>query len=103
MASRTRIYNDRCYLVGIPQGISGFPQPAILAVVSGRLYRRDRVKFHEAPRMGNLNARIWRLDDGHLPDHQPRATYDEACAYVLAHPWQAAYCTEHWREEAPTA
>ena len=87
---RPRIYSDRCYIVGIPQGISGFPKPPVLGVVSGTLYRRDFHRFVDAPRMGNLNARQFRVEDGHLPDYQPRVSYDVACQWVLANPFHPA-------------
>lgn len=90
--ARSRIYNTRVYLVYVPQGISGFPKPPILAVVSGAQYRRDRAKLIPySGGEGDLNTRAWRLDDGHVPDCQPRATYNEACTFAQANPWAAAY------------
>lgn len=94
-APRPRIYKDRLYLALVPQGISGFPKPAILAVVSGRVYRRDYYTLLPLTGgEGNLNARVWRMEDGHLPDQQPRGTYNEACDFVRSHPYRAAYVTE---------
>lgn len=86
---RKKIYSDRQYLVGMKQGISGFPKPSVLAIVSGVRYRRDFYGFDETPHEGNLNVRQFRQESD-IFQNQPLMSYDKACQWVKANPYQAA-------------
>jgi hypothetical protein len=87
--NRAPIYSKRLYLVSMPQGISGFRKPSIPALVSGIVKRRDLLE--DSDRFGNCNVLRWRMDDGHLPEFQPVGSYAEACDFVAANPYRAAY------------
>lgn len=94
---RERIYSDRVYFVGVTPGIYGFQQwgKTEYGIVGGVTARnkiwRLNIGMPEGA-CGNLNiGKRFRLDNGHLPDYQPRATFSEACDWVLKNPHKVAW------------
>ena len=83
-----RLYSDRQYFFRSRRGISGFQEwgaydygLATGATLKSKGIGRDDIGM--SPQMGNLNAgRRFRLDDGHLPEYQPRATFYDAGEWV---------------------
>lgn len=91
-----RIYKNRVYFVSQEQGISGFQRWGMYdwGIASGHTVQLHRrlVANHARPSFGNLNdGQRFRLDNGQMPDHQPRATYLEAGDWVLANPGRIAW------------
>lgn len=90
-----RIHKKRTYFVSEQQGISGFMREQwVYGIASGATVQRRRslVSGQSMIGMGNLNdGKRFRLDDGHLPDYQPRATYFEASEWVHAYPGRIAW------------
>lgn len=85
----TRTKPQDLYLVALPQGISGFPKPSIPALVTYRCMRkRLYVPWHDQG--VNVFAATFRMDDGHLPDYQPRGNFAAAQAHLNANPWSYA-------------
>ena len=91
--SKQRIYSKRLYIVGIPQGISGFRKPAIPAIVTGLRHRTHQV--YEPTWSGQLPAPVsaatFRMEDGHLPECQPRGDIEAVTTFLAANPYAAAY------------
>lgn len=78
------IRNGRLYVIRERQGISGFQRWGeydlrVVHAPKARQNRREIVGEWDAP-VGTM----YRLDDGHLPDFQPRALADEARAWIMA-------------------
>lgn len=92
-----RIYRDRLYFVRSRQGISGFQRwgQYDYGITSGATVKSrfgtDDVGMPPGE-CGNLNAgERFRLDDGHLPEFQPRATYEQAGIWVLGEQGRVAW------------
>jgi hypothetical protein len=79
--------------VAVPQGISGFPKPAIVGLTTSHVVRRDLLQRPTNPELIGIGGRDlqWRLGDGHLPEHQPRVPFSEAWEWVKANPTCIAY------------
>ena len=84
---KERIYKSRVYFIEVVPGISGFQRwnEREYGIASGATVKSRGLKVGMPPGIhGDLNAgQRFRLDDGHLPEFQPRATYDRACSFVL--------------------
>lgn len=76
------------YIVALPQGISGFRKPSVPAIVTGKRVRRDFLE----PWTGKLvvSAATFRMNDGHLPDFQPRGGIDAVTDFLAANPYSEA-------------
>jgi len=87
-----RIYNNRLYAIGETPGISGFQSwhKTQVRIVTGYVARRLRSSI-----IGEFDAtdtRSWyRLDDGHLPGHQPITNAAGVIAYLTENVYSAAY------------
>ena len=96
-----RIYKDQTYFVRSQRGISGFQQWGVYdygitsgaSVQSRRRHTSGSFDLGMDPgACGNLNAgERFRLDDGHLPDYQPRATFEAANKWVHDNPGRVAW------------
>lgn len=87
--SGKRIYRDRLYVVALPQGISGFRQPSIPALVTGASLKANGYadwNSHDG-RFIVSGVKVWRVNDGRLPEFQPRMSFDEAAAYLKVNPY----------------
>ena len=86
-----RIYSKRFYEVAEHPGISGFQRWDKLQVriVTGLVARRMRSSV--LSEFDCNTDRIYRLDDGHLPDYQPRADASAVISYLTANPYSSAY------------
>ena len=84
-----RIYKSKLYLMRVHPGISGFQQWETWEyyITTGHKAQNDRGKVYKEyiPTPG---AGLFRLEDGHLPAHQPRVTGPEAVAWLRANPYQ---------------
>jgi len=84
-----RIYRDRVYVLANFPGISGYKDWSRLAyrIGSGKHAANNRTEA-----IGELRARsgLYRLQDGHLPDYQPRVGLDDALAWIQSNPYQTA-------------
>ena len=94
-----RIYKDRTYFIRSQRGISGFQQWGVYDYgIAAGITLQSRTLFHLSDigmppgECWNLNAgERFRLDDGHLPDCQPRATFDAANKWVHDNPGRVAW------------
>jgi hypothetical protein len=80
------IYRDRVYFLTLSASISGQERREVGAIASGATVkgRYTRGDLGLPSGLGNLNdGPRFRLDDGHLPEYQPRATFNEASKWVL--------------------
>lgn len=83
-----RVYSDRFYLMRVHPGISGFTRwdQWEYYVNTGLKARNDKTRivseYH--PR----GAGIFRLEDGHTPEYQPRVTEAEALQWLKSNPYQ---------------
>jgi hypothetical protein len=76
-----RIYRDRYYLLRVRPGLSGFKRydQWEYYITTGHKARNDRTRVVEEYKRCSKGA-IFRLEDGHLPDYQPRASEADARA-----------------------
>ena len=83
-----RIYKDRYYLMRIHPGISGFQQwdKWEYYVTTGLKARNDRTRIVREYKPG-FHV-IFRLEDGHVPDYQPRANEAESLTWLDENPYQ---------------
>ena len=83
-----RIYKDRYYLMRDHPGLSGFRQwdKWEYWVTTGRKAQHDRLDVVEEYKP--TEHHIFRLEDGHVPDCQPRVTVQEALAWLDENPFQ---------------
>ena len=85
MKPETRIYKRKTYFVQQRRGISGFQQWGSYdyGIASGATVKSRNLEVGMTEHQGNLNVgQRFRLEDGHLPDYQTRATFDEADRFV---------------------
>jgi hypothetical protein len=79
-----RIYSKRLYVVAIPQGLSGFPQPPVCGIVTGASKRRhgyrDWIGAH------NVNTATYRVETGRFPEYQPTVGIEVVSAYLADYP-----------------
>ena len=85
---RGRVYKDRLYMMSEHPGLSGFQQwdKYHYYIVMGYKAQNNRSGIiHEYRPSGRG---LFRIEDGHLPDYQPR--YEEAAAiqWLKANIWQ---------------
>jgi hypothetical protein len=83
-----RIYSKRLYIVAVPQGISGFPQPSVAGIVTGARKRRDLLPSWHGKL--NINVATFRMNDGHLPEYQPRGNIQAVTEFLEVNPWAEA-------------
>lgn len=88
---RQRIYSKRLYIVSIRQGISGFPGPYLPAIVTGALKRRDLLDSPTDRLPTSVSAATFRMEDGHVPEHQARGGIEAVTSFLAANPYAAAY------------
>lgn len=87
-----RIYKAKLYICAVPQGISGFRQPSVPAIVTGLRLKRDSLLPWSGQRLGPLNAARFRLEDGRLPEFQTVVSdFAEVEAHLAKNPTAAAY------------
>ena len=91
MSKRERIYSKRLYIVGIRQGLSGFRRGYLPAIVTGRLKRRELLDSYASKLPAPVSAATFRMEDGHLPECQPRGDIEAVTAFLADNPWSAAY------------
>lgn len=89
--SRERIKRLAFYLVGIEQGISGLRGPTLPAIVTGARLKRDLLRPWVGDRLGILEHRTFRLENGRLPEYQPRGSMADALEHLQINPFAAAY------------
>lgn len=85
-----RIYKDRFYLmeqreykvIGNVTADDNFDQ----YVTTGHAAQRDRTRVVSEYAQGRYD--IFRLEDGHLPDYQPRTNEAEALEWLQDNPYQ---------------
>ena len=86
---RARIYADRFYVLADHPGISGFQEWDKLAycVVTGAKakQRRPCVVGEFLP----ISEDVYRCEDGHIPDYQPRLRTPDALRWLLDNPFAA--------------
>ena len=84
--SRPRIVRDRVYVVRVAQGISGARLPDAEGVTLGAcIGSGQRFSRYDVLRDASLSdSGTYRLDDGHLPDFQPRAAFGDAIRWLVA-------------------
>lgn len=93
--NRARIYASKVYHCSVAQGVSGFPKESVRAICSGLLFKRDGHHRRDAGPLGfPASSRLWRIDNGSLPEYQPRVSFGEACLFVVQNPYRYAYVTE---------
>jgi hypothetical protein len=88
-----RIHSKRLYLVAMPQGISGFHEPSVPAIVTGARKRRDLLGTWTGARVV-VSAATFRLNDGHLPEFQPTGGIGAVTAFLATSPMSEAIVTE---------
>jgi len=90
LAETDRIFKNRFYLIEAAPGISGFQRwnETEYRLVTGAKARTERssVVGEYSPKPGDR----FRLEDGHLPEHQPHADADEAMAWLRDHQYSSA-------------
>ncbi len=59
-------------------------------VMSGARYRRTRELTDTVEDFNAYEPRLYRIEDGHLPDYQPRANGVEVRDAIEADPWLSA-------------
>ncbi len=86
-----RIYSERFYEIDETPGISGFQRwdKILVRVVTGRVARRLRSSI--IGEFNVTNTSTYRLDEGHLPDYQPRTNAAGVVAYLTEHVYSSAY------------
>ena len=90
---RHRIYSDRLYITGIRTARRG---PYLPAIVTGKRYRSDSDLIRPWPNRvpEAISTATFRMDDGHLPEFQPRGDINAVTEFLAANPYAAAYWTE---------
>lgn len=91
--SNQRIKSKALYVVGIPQGISGFRRAPVAGIATGARVRRDGLLPWSGHRV-IVSAATFRMNDGHLPEHQPRGGIQEATAFLAANPFADVIVTD---------
>ena len=93
-----RIYRNRFYVIHTTPGISGFQQwdKREVHVVSGaRAAGRNRLEvvreFRPSVQIAGYGDELFRVEEGHHPDYQPRMTIADALAHLTANPFDAVY------------
>jgi hypothetical protein len=84
-----KIRNGRLYVLETIPGISGFKrwderEHRVVTAAKARL-NRSNVAGELLP----IAEDFYRLEDGHLPDHQPMVRFPEAEAWLIANPFSA--------------
>jgi len=89
-----RIYSNRFYVIDETPGISGFQRwdKVLARVVTGHVARR--LKSSVIEEFSTADTRSYRLDDGHLPDHQPITNAAGVLAYLTENIYSSAYDLE---------
>lgn len=84
-----RIYKDRFYVLADHPGISGFKDYSRLdyRIVTG--HKASRERCYVVGEFLPIAEDWYRLEDGHLPEHQPKATTREALEWLTANPYSA--------------
>lgn len=83
---RPRIYSTRLYIVGLPQGISGFRQPDVPGIVTGARKRRDLL--HDwIGRLPTTDSATFQLNDGRASEYRELGNIERVEAFLIAHPW----------------
>lgn len=90
MATKTKIYKDRYYIIANAPGISGFQRfdEREYRVVSGlkAANHREYVIGEWSQRSGYRYA----LENGRMPEHQPVVDADGVVVFLRANPYQCA-------------
>lgn len=86
-----RIYKNKFYILQSTPGISGFQRwdEREYRLCTGHKAAFNRLSVIKEFRADN--AARFRLEDGHLPNHQPYANAHEAIAWVAENRYQTAY------------
>ena len=86
-----RIYDARFYAIAETPGISGFQQwdKIQVRIVTGRVARR--LRSYITGEFDATTEQIYRLDEGHLPDYQPRTDAAGVIAYLTENIYSSAY------------
>lgn len=86
-----RIYRNRFYVVEETPGLSGFQRwdKIQVRIVTGYVARR--LKSSVTGEFNTTDPRSYRLDDGHLPDHQPITDAAGVIAYLKENLYSSAY------------
>jgi len=83
-----RVFKDRYYLMGNHPGISGFVQFDTMEywVATGHyaMNHKTEVQGEFIPQRDG----IYRIGDGHLPEHQPQLPLSEAIQWLDQNPFQ---------------
>jgi len=91
---RQRLKSKALYIVGLPTGISGFRGPHVAGIVTGARVRRDGLLPWSGARLIVSNA-TFRMNDGHLPDFQPRGGIQAVTDFLAANPFSEAVAVDH--------
>ena len=85
--TKPRIYSKRLYIVALPQGISGFRQPDVGAIVTGARKRRDLL--YDWDGRLNISTTTFRLGTSRDPDFAPVGGIEAVETFLAANPWDA--------------
>ena len=86
--NRERIYKDKLYIVKTHPGCSGFVQydKWQYSLITGKKLQRNRT-WYEIDNMPLSGKFKYFLENGLLPDYQPKVSFQEACNWLIENPY----------------